>query len=315
MMTFRWLQLSILLFPFRLCAQEQGMRYELVMLYTSDLVVDADFVRSDDDHLWVRVNAVIVDAGYGIVKGDHLRIDRAASTDCGYPWTVGQDRRWRFYLQKEEGRGHWALKEHDAVSAIPVRNGRTSLNMPALLELGASELDRCLMEFRTCYGPADRSLAFPVVTSAGRLDSLASHNPVIAQFEAQGRTIDPKRLYPDPVEVAQVELVPPSVPLLACALLEHQPTTLAGASLESLFAERSVDPSPQTLGSNKVLMRALIDASGQWQDPEILKGSTPERDAAAMVVFSQLPTVKPAEIHGIAAPCLFTFPVRFKVPE
>ncbi|MCB0765015.1 MAG: energy transducer TonB [Flavobacteriales bacterium] len=153
------------------------------------------------------------------------------------------------------------------------------------------------------------------MTSAGRLDSLISHNPVIAQLEAQGRTMDPKRLYPDPVDVAQVAPVPPPVPLLACALLEQQPTTLTGAPIELLFAQRPVDPSQQTLGNNSVVLRAMIDASGQWQDPEILKGSTPERDAAAMVVFSQLPTVKPAEVRGIAAPCLFTFPVRFKVPE
>lgn len=313
MMTVRWLLLSTLLFPFGLRAQELGMRYELVMLYTADLVADADFVRSDDDHLWVRVNAVIVDAGYGIVKGDHLRIDRAASTDCGYPWTLGLDRRWRFYLQKEEGRGHWALKEHDAVSAIPVRDGRTSLNMPALVELDALQLDRCLVEFRTCYGPADQTMTFPVVTSAGRLDTLAKRNPVIAQLEAQGRTIDPKLLFPEPIEPRPIMRFPP--PLLECSLLEYQPSTLAGGSLASLFEQRLTDPSPWIVGSNSVVMRALIDVSGQWQDPEILKGSTPERDAAAMVVFSQLPTVKPAEIRGMAAPCLFTFPVRFKLPE
>ncbi len=289
------------------------MRYELVMLYTADLVVDADYVRSDEVHLWVRVNAVLVDTGYGIVKGDHLRIDRAASTDCGYPWSLGQARRWRFYLQKEEGRGHWALKEHDAMSAIPVRDGRTNLNMPALMELGASELDRWLVEFRTCYGPADRSLNFPVVTTAGRLDSLAAHNPVIAQLEAQGRTIDPARLFPDPVQRMPVEPVP--APLLECALLEQQPTTLGGAPVESLFQERSLDPSPQTVGSGAVILRAMVDASGQWQDLEVLRASTPERDAAALQLASQLPMVRPGESGGSAVPCLFTFPVRFKHPE
>ncbi|HNR56484.1 MAG TPA: energy transducer TonB [Flavobacteriales bacterium] len=313
MMTVRSLLMALLLFPFGLRAQELDMRYELVMLYTADLVVDADYVRSDEVHLWVRVNAVLVDTGYGIVKGDHLRIDRAASTDCGYPWSLGQARRWRFYLQKEEGKGHWALQEHDAVSAVPVRDGRTTLNMPALLELGAAELDRWLVEFRTCYGPADQRLSFPVVTTAGRLDSLAAHNPVIAQLEAQGRTIDPVRLYPDPVE--RVPVVPAPAPVRECAWLEQQPTTLGGAPLESLFQERLVDPSPQALGGGPVILRALIDASGQWQDIEVLRASTPRRDAAALQMGSQLPMVRPGELRGSAVPCLFTFPVRFKHPE
>lgn len=294
-------------------AQPLDMRYELIMLFTVDLVVDAGLVRTDEAHIWVRVNSVLNDERFGIVNGDYLRVDRGASIDCGYPWSLGNDRRWRLYLQKEEGKGRWALQERDAASAVPIRNGTTSLYMPAGIELTASEMNRCLIEFRSCYAIVDSSLDFTLNTARSRLDSLASGNPVITRLEAQGRTIDPVRVVPEPVGIKPLALFP--TPLLECALIEQRPTTSADEPMETLFAERLPDPTPAIIDGNRVILRALIDTSGNWHQPELVKGSTLERDNAAMKFAEQLPRVKPARRHGKAVPCLFTFPVRFEDHE
>ena len=103
---------------------------ELQLLYASDLAIDARFVRQDDAHLWVRVETVLRDKGHGIVPGDHIRVDKGASTDCGYDWNIGELRRWRRYLQKEAVKWHWSLSRRSTGSAIHFIQDRAILHMP-----------------------------------------------------------------------------------------------------------------------------------------------------------------------------------------
>jgi hypothetical protein len=110
-MCFRLLILCLL--PFQLFATDPLSWSELQLLYHADLAIDARYVREDDAHFWVQVNTVLRDTGFGIKTGDAIRVDKAAAYDCGYPLNIGEIRRWRLYLQKEEGKGAMGALEAD----------------------------------------------------------------------------------------------------------------------------------------------------------------------------------------------------------
>lgn len=289
-------------------------RSELQLLYASDLAIDARYVREDDAHLWVKVVAVLRDKGHGIVAGDHIRVDKAASSDCGYPWNIGDLRRWRMYLQKEEGKGHWALSRHNAGSAIHFIHGQAIMHMPAWVEMPIAEFDRCLIEFQTCYTSADSGNTFTALCDQARIDSLAADNAILAQFEKQGRTVTAEHLYADPVQ-PPAEPQPPSI--RECIWLEQRPR-LVTDSVETgptHIAFDLPDPTPGALNSGTVIMRVLVDAEGRMQRATIVHGSTQARETQALRAIAATGRVEPGRDQGVPTACYEVIPFRFKQPE
>ncbi|MBL7937905.1 MAG: energy transducer TonB [Flavobacteriales bacterium] len=285
---------------------------ELQRLYACDLAFDARYVREDDVHLWVKVVAVLRDRGYSIVPGDHMRVDKMASTDCGYAWNIGKERRWRFYLQKEEGKGHWALLQRSTSSAIPFIHDRAIMHMPQWVELPIAEFDRCMIEFQTCYASADSGNTFTMIGDQARIDSLAMGNPILAQFEKQGRTVTAGHLFEAPERP-----VPPAPPpvIRDCVLLE-QPPRKHGAPSDAKAAPirlSVLDPTPDSLASRTIL-RVLVDVDGHIRDATVVRASTPQRDGAALRAVGDLPALEPGRDQGVPTACYLVFPVRFTLP-
>lgn len=290
-------------------------RSELQLLYAADLAIDARFVRQDAQHLWVRVVAVLRDRGHGIEAGDHIRVDKAASSDCGYDWNIGEQRRWRLYLQKEEGQGHWALSLHSAGSAIPFIRDRAVMHLPAWVELPSAEFDRCMIEFQTCYASADSGNTFTARCDQARIDSLAARNAILAQFEKQGRTVTAAHLFAEPVSPVAEPLPPP--PIRECALLEQPPRPLTDGTDGNEASMRFTlpDPTPDALGAANVIVRVLVDTEGLMRDATILRGSTPQRVTEALRALAAAPRLEPGRDRGVPTACYETIPFRFKLTE
>lgn len=287
---------------------------ELQLLYAADLAIDARFVRQDESHVWVKVAVVLRDRGFGIRAGDAIRVDKAASYDCGYPWNIGEERRWRMYLQKEEGQGHWALSRHSGGSAIHFIHDRAIMHMPAWVELPIAEFDRCMIEFQTCYASSDSGNTFTARCAQARIDSLAANNAILAQFEKQGRTVSAELLYPDPVPAAPE---PASAnPIRECAWLEQPPRKPGeqGDADAPPIVLSVVDPTPDAM-VQRTVMRVLVDTDGRIRDATILRASTPQRDAAALRAIGDLPALKPGRSKGVPTACYEVFPVVFTIPE
>jgi len=281
---------------------------ELQLLYASDLAIDARFVRQDDAHLWVRVEAVLRDKSHGIVPGDHIRVDKGASTDCGYDWNIGELRRWRLYLQKEAGKGHWALSRRSTGSAIHFIHDRAILHMPTWVELPIAEFDRCMIEFQTCYTSADSGNTFTASCDQARIDSLAAHNAILAQFERQGRTVTAAHLFAAP-EIPVVE--PPPAPIRECVWLDQAPRMHGD---DPSIVVSVLDPTPHALDPRTVV-RVLIDVDGRIRDATILRASNPQRDAEALRAVGALPVLEPGRSKGVPTACYQVFPIRFILKE
>ncbi len=290
-------------------------RSELQLLYAADLAIDARFVRQDAKHLWVHVVTVLRDRGHGIEAGDHIRVDKAASYDCGYDWNIGEQRRWRLYLQKEEGQGHWALCQHMAGSAIHFNRDRAIMHLPAWVELPIAEFDRCMIEFQTCYASADSGNTFTARCAQARIDSLVAHNAILAQFEKQGRTVTAAHLFAEPV--SPVAEPPPPPPIRDCALLEQPPRPLTDGTDADEASMRFTlpDPTPGALGAGNVIVRVLVDTEGHMRDATILRGSTPQRQSEALRALAAAPRLQPGRDRGVPTACYQTIPVRFKLTE
>jgi TonB family protein len=294
---------------------------ELQLLYAADLAIDARFVRQDDAHVWVKVAVVLRDRDFGIRAGDVVRVDKAASYDCGYSWNIGEQRRWRMYLQKEEGKAHWALSRHNAGSAIHFIHDRAIMHMPAWVELPIAEFDRCMLEFQTCYASADSGNTFTPRCTQARIDSLAANNAILAQFEKQGRTVTAASLFPvDPIFAEPVPAAThpdPPPPIRECVWLEQQPRSLSagtdtnGPSIQFTLS----DPTPGVLGAGNVIVRVLIDTDGSLRDATILRGSTPQRETEALRALAAAPRLEPGRDNGVPTACYEVIPFRFKLTE
>ncbi len=310
-MRFRLLFLCLL--PGPILANDPLSWTELQLLFHADLAIDARYVREDDAHFWVRVNTVLRDTGFDIKTGDAIRVDKAAVYDCGYPLNIGETKRWRLYLQKEEGKGQWALLERMAGSAVHFLHERAIIHMPAQVELPILEFDRCMIEFQTCYDLVDSTDSFIARCPQPRIDSLAAHNAILAQFEKQGRTVTAAHLF-EPPEVPVMG--PPPTPMRECVWLDERPRNL-GTPVEAnapTIQLSVVDPTPNALEPPTVV-RVVVDVDGQLRDATILRASTPQRDTAALRAISALPALDPGRTKGVPTTCFEVFPIRFTVPK
>lgn len=304
--------LILCLLPMQVHATDPLTWTELQLLYHSDLAIDAQLVRQDGAHVWVRVNEVLRDTGFGIRAGDAIRVDKAAAYDCGYPLNLVDARRLRLYLQKEVGKGEWALLKRMAGSAVHFIRDRAYMNMPATVELPIAEFDRCMIEFQTCYVMVGESDDFIARCPQARIDSLAKHNAIITQFEKQGRTVTAAHLFAEP-EMPAVD-PPPPAPIRECVWLEQPPRILADQGDDPSSMLSVVDPTPDALGQRTVV-RVLIDVDGRIRDGIILRASNPQRDSVALRAIAAMPLMEPGRNKGVPTACYEVFPIRFVVPK
>jgi hypothetical protein len=187
------------------------------------------------------------------------------------------------------------------------------MNMPAPVELSIAEFDRCMIEFQTCYDMVGDTDDFIARCPQARIDSLAAHNPILAQFERQGRTVTAAHLFAGS-ETPSVE--PPTSTIRECVRLDERPRMKG----ESLGADGSplsvsvVDPTPGAPGPREVVLNVLVDTDGRVHDATILRGSNAQRDTEAFRTISKLPLMEPGRSKGVATACYEEFPVRFIDP-
>lgn len=313
-MRFRFGLLLALMLPFHVTANDPLDWSELQLLYAADLAIDARFVRQDDAHVWVKVAVVLRDRGFGIRAGDAIRVDKAASYDCGYPWNIGDQRRWRLYLQKEEGQGHWALSRHSGGSAIHFIHDRAIMHMPAWVELPIAEFDRCMIEFQTCYASSDSGNTFTARCAQARIDSLAAHNAILAQFEKQGRTVGGEHLFAEPV--LAVEQVPEQgaeqePPL---SFVEEMPVFPGGDVAMIGFLQRTVryplvDRENGVQG--RVYVGFVVEEDGSLSDVGVVRGVTPGMDKEAVRAITAMPPWTPGRIRGKPVRVRMVVPITF----
>jgi hypothetical protein len=187
------------------------------------------------------------------------------------------------------------------------------MHMPAWVELPIAEFDRCMIEFRTCYDMVDSTDAFIARCPQTRIDSLAAHNAILAQFERQGRTVTAAHLFAPP-EIPVVE--PPSLPIRECVWLDQRPRKNGAAddADDAPIQLSVVDPTPNALDPRTVV-RVLVDVDGRIRDATIVRASTPQRDAAALHAIDALPVLEPGRNKGVPTACYEVFPIRFIHPE
>ncbi len=318
---FRALLISaVLVLPFHGYSIELGFWPELVMLHEADLAIDAALVRHDEAHFWVKVGTVLRDTGFGIKAGDVIRVKNGYSHSCGFPWLVDGHRRWRLYLQKDEGKGNWSLKDRNADCAIGIHDGQTTIFMPRDINLPVDEFDRCLLEFQTCYAMDDTGWTFHTTATEARIAELAATNAIIAEFEQVGRTVRPRYLFEEPPIEEPPMPRPPAEPMAEweCPLLEEPPSFANGGGPEAFDAfrkDRVRDPVPEDDVHGNVFVRILIDAEGNTTEPSILRGLGPEYDGEVMRLVGEFPQWRPGKHRGIATACYMNLPFRFELPE
>ena len=304
----------VLLLPMRTFGVELGWWPELVMLYEADLAIDADLVRYDDDHFWVRVGTVLRDTAYGIGKGDHIRVKRASAHACGFEWRPEAYGRYRLYLQKDQGKGNWSLKDGNADCAIGIGTATTTLFMPKDIVLPVSDFNRCLLEFQTCYAMNDTGWTFHTVADEVYIHDLARNNPIITEFERVGRTVRTQYLFEEPPYPA-TSVVPEAIG--ACSILEVPPSFGMGGGPQaytSFVDENRNYPETGDLLEGVVYMRVLITVDGRTEAPEILRGMGKEFDKEALRLVGEFPNWSPGMRNGVAKACYEDLPIRFTKP-
>lgn len=173
-------RLFLLIFPI-LTSAEEVPHPELRNLYEADLIVDATFKNQTASHFYIIVNESIIDRGFGIKKGDQIKLDRE-DNGCGSIVDFSYYNRQRFYLKKYAQK--WVLNYGSTQSIQPHdKFGNTKSS-----ELkGETTINNIIKEFEATYYWDTIKHDYLTRKTDKEIRKISKVNPVIAYFESIGR--------------------------------------------------------------------------------------------------------------------------------
>lgn len=285
---------------------------ELIVLYQSDLVIDAQYMKSNGNFVWVRVNEVLKDTMYGIKSGDYVRFVKVHSDGCGFPINYNTYKRMRIYLAKEPGQ--WRLMKGQAASMKWVTDTADMAIGNSSVKLPVNEFNRGLKEFIKCYEMNEEMNTFQLLISEEEIRSKAKSNPFIYLFEKSDRLPEPEVfLYEE-----QPKLPDLPVEILSCAFSTEQPSFNTGEGDEALakYLISAENPGQEMGISGRVILKFLITGNGTVDDIEILRDIGANCGEVAVQMIENMPQWSPAKnYHGQNISCYQTLPVTFKLKD
>jgi TonB family protein len=283
---------------------------ELVRLYESSLVVDANLIRHNSEYFWVRVNEVIRDSNFGIKEGDYLRILNVHSGDCGFLFNIGNYKRGRFYLQKKPG--SWSLYKSQASSVCLVSKDTTYFVVGTHVHYDkVDKLHQDLIQFQRYFGMHSENKTFYATHSDEVINNKALNNKIIQYFEENDRFPQQREIVENPVFKNE----PQNKVLQSCAIMDEPPEYGGGYSeLREFIYSNLKHPLPESGIEGKVILKFEIQEDGSVKDSvEVIRGVHSMLDKEAVRVIEILPDWKPATIRGRASGCLMVLPIKFEL--
>lgn len=285
---------------------------ELIVLYESDLVIDAQYIKSNDDFVWVRVNEVLKDGVYGIKPGDHVRFVKVHSDGCGFPFNYSAYKRSRIYLSKDTDQ--WRLMR-DQASAVKWVSDQADMAIGnSSVKLPVKEFNRKLREFIKCYEMKEGMNRFQLLVSEEEIELKAKSNPFIDVFEKSGRLPEPEVFLPE--ELTENSDHP--VEILPCSFSATQPSFNNGEGDEALakYLRSAENPGQEWGISGKVYLKFLIRDDGSVDDIEVVRDIGARCGEVAVQLMENMPMWDPAKNHrGQSISCYQTLPFFFELKD
>ena len=282
----------------------------IVKIYDSDLVVDANYVRQNEDFFWIKINDVLRGEKYALRRGDVLRIVNTTSGSCGFSFSITDYTQGRFYLKKA-GKTQFKLINNSSTGIDYISNDSTNFYFShSTFKLKTSEFNRYIKEFQTCYDKYPESMMFSTIVSDSVIALKAKQNPLIAYFESSYRQVQD-------IEHFQRRILSKDdngVEYNRANQLDAPPLFNNGKSTTEMFSYISAKikiPIVDEGIQHVVFIRILVLANGTIGKIKVAYSGYPELNDEALEIIKNMPKWKAAHENGVTKDCLLTIPIYF----
>ena len=319
----RYVLLAMFLISIGSVKGEEIPHPELLNLFESDLVVDANFKSQDNSRFYIIVNETIKDHGYGIKKGDQINLQRE-DNGCGGIVDFSYYKRRRYYLKKtlKGWRLNYAstqsIKSVYQFGELRVDDRYCGLSFVPPHGTEKKTMNETIREFaRTYQFNRDEWEYVPLVDSA-TLMALVQKNIMIAAFEERGRCCigDHDDSLMEPVQDPVVEMIEEEPTIVNCGFMvkdaENPFTTLELRNYLHIYDY----PHKETGIEGRVILQLTISDSGLVKEVDVKRGLYPALDSIAIQKAFDMPPWQPAEDRrGQKQSCHTILPFTFRLNE
>lgn len=286
---------------------------ELNLFGSSDLAVEASFVKNDGPYFWIKVLTVYKKGSYSIKQHDYLRVQQLQSRYSSQYSDLSAYHRARFYLKRAKN-DSWVLYTSSAQSAKRLFNDTAYFHFNySKVKLPIPEFNQAFKEFIAHY-QLDSSGRYRCRCSEAQKKALMTSNRFIATYEND--YIDEMTEAPEAFEETHKQ----QEVLWSCGIADLPAVYNQNGDMNELgaFLRDSLvnPPEVKELGiTGTSIVRFTINTDGNQSDYEVLRSLGPSFDEESLRLLQSLPAWKPAEQRGRKVACQMTLPIRFKLPE
>lgn len=310
-----WLLLIVLLPVYSFSQEEEQLPFpEVMLLYKSDLVVDAYIIKKDSAVYTIKIADVLIGKNQGVKKEQRLQVRHKNVPGCGFDDfnMSGQLIQARFYLQKEQT--GWKLCEWQKGAKVNRSATETYFSFRTEnIHIKTKELGSKLREFYQTYSMNPQDSTFRINYSEDSVKLIAKRNVLVRQFEEEGRSIKTpfrkQELQNDPV---------PEKTMLGCPLLEIPPKYNGQEDLNIILKEIQAEliyPETDNQLEGRVYLSFTIEADGLLDNITILRGLREDYNKQAIEALQTHVKWEPGYQRGKPEACTITLPITFRLPE
>lgn len=284
------------------------------------VVIDGDYVKSNSNYFWVRINHVLRDDSLGLISGDYLRIQKKNRSECGFPTDVSITSRAYYYLNKINNGWKLYKNESSSIQAIEIDRMHIALR-DTVFALEGKEFRRLMTEFAKVFIWNKTYHHVDIKVGSKKLTSIRRENLIVNKFMRYDRSLNSVEFSSQKIGIEKAEPVPDPIyrepkPLKNCTFLE-QPAyykTAKGDSLLKYIQDHISYPNiliEQDI-QGVVYVEFIVEKDGALSTFKILRSLHKSLDKEAIEVLRHMPYWNPAKERGIEERCKMVVPVRFK---